>query len=417
MVSVETYKLRRQQLAAKVQQPILLFGGLELSWCRFLQDSNFLYFTGLTEPGLACIIMPDGTSTLFVPCYGQSRAKWMGGPVDFSAEYAQKHGFDAVSPLGESCSGYSVTLFDRPEVWSTLCARVRDSIDGGMQIATVFNHELWLKFQLLLPAVQSRSISCSPQIAAMRRIKSKDEIELLFNAGAVTTLANQAAVWALGDGVKEADILAGMQYVFTQEGAREAFPTIVAGAERATILHYTDSAGVIVNGDCVIIDSGAQVDHYCADVTRTYPVSGTFTERQREVYQAVLATQKLLAEQVKPGWWIRNDSAPELSMQHVAKKQLESYGLADYFTHGIGHFLGLDVHDVGDVREPLHEGDVITIEPGVYLPEEKFGVRIEDDFWIVKNGAVCITDDLPREVAEVEDFVKSAREKIEKKPK
>lgn len=410
MISVDMYKNRRKELAAKVGQPVLLFAGLENSSCRFLQDSNFFYFTGLEEPGLACLIMLDGKTTLFTPCYGQSRTKWMGAQPDFA-------GFEDVRPLGDICSGYSVSLFDRAEVWSGLCEFLTQLIGDGAQIATVFNHELWLRLQLVVPDIQAKTIACSSQIAAMRRIKNKSEIELLFRAGAVTTLANQAAVWTLGDGVREADILASMHYVFAQEGTREAFPTIIAGGERATILHYTGSTGVITNGDCVIIDSGAQVDHYCADVTRTYPVSGSFTERQREVYQAVLATQKLLAEQVKPGWWIRNDSAPELSMQHVAKKELESYGLADYFTHGIGHFLGLDVHDVGDVREPLHEGDVITIEPGVYLPEEKFGVRIEDDFWIVKNGAVCITDDLPREVAEVEDFVKSAREKIEKKPK
>lgn len=408
MISADNYKNRRKALVAQVKQPVLLFAGLEHASCRFLQDSNFFYFTGLEEPGLACLIMPDGKTTLFTPCYGQSRAKWMGGQTDFT-------GFDESKPLGELCSGYSVSLFDRAEVWSLLCRELSALIGDGGQIATVFNHELWLRFQLLVPDIQKKTISCSSQIAAMRRIKSKSEIELLFRAGAVTALANQAAVWMLGDGVREADILASMHYVFTQEGTCEAFPTIIAGGERATILHYCDASGTVAHGDCVIIDSGAQVDHYCADVTRTYPVSGSFTKRQREVYEAVLSTQKLLADQVKPGWWIRNDSAPELSMQHVAKAHLATYGLADYFTHGIGHFLGLDTHDVGDVSIPLQEGDVITIEPGVYIPEEKFGVRIEDDFWIVKNSAVCITDDLPREVSEVEDFVKAAREKSEKR--
>ncbi len=411
MMTPKIYQDRRAELAQKVQQPVVLLAGLELSYCTFLQDSNFLYFTGLHEPGLACLIMPTGQSTLFAPCYAQSRAQWMGSAAEFTEAYAKKHGFDEIKPLGDTCSGYSVTLFDRPEVWNGLCTVLTDLIDGGAQIATVYQHELWLRMQLMLPNLQKNSISCAPQVAAMRRIKSRDEIELLFKAGSITALANQAAAWALGDDVPEADVLASMHYIFAQEGAREAFPTIIAGGQRATILHYADATGLVKNGECVIIDSGAQVEHYCADVTRTYPVSGSFTKRQREVYEAVLTTQLTLAEEVKPGWWIRNDDAPELSLHHRAKELLGKHGLADYFTHGIGHFLGLDVHDVGDKSLPLHEGDVITIEPGVYLTDEKLGVRIEDDFWIVKNGAVCITDDLPREAAEVEDFVKSAREK------
>lgn len=410
MISAETYKKRRQELVTQVGHPVMLCGGLELSRYRFLQDANFFYFTGLNEPGLVCLIMPDGRTTLFTPCYAQSRAKWTGAESEFTDSYAEKYGFDDIRSLGEACSGYSVVLFDRPEVWSKLGAALAELVNHGAVIATVFENELWLKLQLLFPLLQQNSVSCAPSIARMRRTKSKDEIEMLFRAGAVTALANEAAVWTLGDGVSEADILASMHYVFAQEGAREAFPTIVAGAERATILHYCDASGTVKNGDCVIIDSGAQVGYYCADVTRTYPVSGEFSKRQREVYEAVLSTQKLLAEEVKPGWWIRNDDAPEFSMHHVAKKHLAEYGFAEFFTHGIGHFLGLDVHDVGNVHEPLQEGDVITIEPGVYLPTEKYGVRIEDDFWVVKNGAVCITEDLPREIAEVEEFVKSARE-------
>lgn len=411
MIKSEVYRNRRSKLAQQVEQPILLFAGLESAHGRFLQDSNFFYFTGINEPGLACLIMPDGKATLFVPCYAQSRAQWMGAQAEFTDAYAKEHGFDEIKQLGDVCSGYSVTLFDRPEVWSGLCTAMTALTNAGLLIATVFEHELWLRMQLLLPDIQKKTISCMMHIAAMRRIKDREEIELLFRAGAITALANQAAVWALGDDISEADILAGMRYVFTQEGAREAFPTIVAGGHRATILHYADATGVVKNGDCVIIDSGAQVGHYCADVTRTYPVSGSFTKRQREVYTAVLTTQLTLAEEVKPGWWIRNDAAPELSLYHRAKELLGQHGFADYFTHGIGHFLGLDVHDVGDKHQPLAEGDVITIEPGVYLPDEKLGVRIEDDFWIVKNGAVCITDDVPRETAEIEDFVKSARER------
>ncbi|MCL5436967.1 MAG: aminopeptidase P N-terminal domain-containing protein [Candidatus Dependentiae bacterium] len=410
MMTPETYRNRRIVLAQRVGHPILLFAGLEQPHCQFLQDSNFYYFTGLTEPGFACLIMPDGQSTLFVPCYAELRAKWMGTESRYDDAYAKKYGFERLEQLGAVCSGYSMSLFDRAEVWSNLGAKLEELVGAERRLATVFEHALWLRMQLLVPELTQRTVSCAAGIAAMRRAKDRDEIEPLFRAGAVTALAQQAAVWALGDGIAEADVLAGMRYVFTQEGAREAFPTIIAGGERATILHYAEASGTLKNGECVIIDSGAQVDHYCADVTRTYPVSGSFSKRQREVYEAVLTTQLTLAEEIKPGWWIRNDDEPQLSLHHRAKELLAQHGLAEYFTHGIGHFLGLDVHDVGDRTLPLAEGDVITIEPGVYLPDEGLGVRIEDDFWVVKNGAVCITDDLPCEASEVEDFVKSSRE-------
>lgn len=409
----EMFKNRRKELAQKVKKPILLCGAFEQPWSTFRQDSTFFYFTGCEEPGLCCLIMPDGKTTVFVPCYAQSRAMWMGPSAELNEKFAERHGFDEIRPLGCLCSGYQVSLFDKAEVWGALSALLSGFVKDGSSIATPLSGQmqqpLWLKLNLSVPGLTHIASDCSYEIAAMRRVKAKEEIDALFRAGAVTSMAHQGATLAIKDGGSEADVFAGILYVFAQEGSREAFPSIVASGERGTILHYADAAGDLHDGECVVVDIGAQVDNYCADVTRTYPVSGSFSKRQREVYDAVLSTQQLLADQVKPGWWIRNDNCPELSLTHCAKVHLAEHGLAEYFTHGIGHFLGLDVHDVGDTAQPLQEGDVITIEPGVYLPKEKLGVRIEDDFWIVKNGAVCLTEDLPRTVLEIEKMMKDAR--------
>jgi len=170
-------------------------------------------------------------------------------------------------------------------------------------------------------------------------------------------------------------------------------------------LHYTVNDDEMKDGDLVVVDIGAEYDYYCADLTRTYPVSGTFTKRQRELYNIVLETQKYIASIAKPGYWLKNNNELDKSLHHLAVKYLAERGYDQYFTHGIGHYLGLDVHDVGDYSTPLQEGDVITIEPGVYIPEEQIGIRIEDDYWIVDDGVVCLSEALPKHPDEIEAMV------------
>jgi Xaa-Pro aminopeptidase len=143
-------------------------------------------------------------------------------------------------------------------------------------------------------------------------------------------------------------------------------------------------------------------------LTRTYPVSGTFSKRQKELYQIVLDTQKYVASLAKPGMWLKNKDKVDQSLHHLAVKFLAKHGYDKYFPHGIGHFLGLEVHDVGDSSVPLHEGDVITIEPGIYIPEENIGIRIEDNYWITKDGAVCLSENVFKEVEEIEEVLQNA---------
>ncbi len=194
--------------------------------------------------------------------------------------------------------------------------------------------------------------------------------------------------------------------MFTGSCARAAFPSIVATGKNATILHYTLNNAQLKNGDLVIIDIGAEYDYYAADITRTYPVSGFFTKRQREVYDLVLEAQEYIAALAKPGMWLSNKDEQDKSLNHLAKKYLEERGYGKFFPHGIGHFLGLDVHDVGDAKQPLESGDVITIEPGIYIPEESLGVRIEDDYWIVEDGAMCLSEYIPKQAKEIEQMMK-----------
>jgi Xaa-Pro aminopeptidase len=204
----------------------------------------------------------------------------------------------------------------------------------------------------------------------------------------------------------ENEIQAGIEYVFIASGADLAFPCIVGSGKNSTILHYMANNKKINQGDLVLVDIGAQFDHYCGDITRTYPVSGKFTKRQREIYDIVLETQEYIENIARPGLWLSNKDKPQESLNHLAKEFMKEKGYEKYFLHGIGHFVGLDVHDVGDSLEPLKPGDVITIEPGIYIAEENIGVRIEDNYWIVEDGIVCLSEQLPKDADEIEKLLK-----------
>ena len=262
--------------------------------------------------------------------------------------------------------------------------------------------------QKFIPNLSASIIDISSIIAQSRRRKDVSEIEQLYRAVEITELAHEAAVQALKDRVTENEIQASLEYIMTVSQARPSFPSIVAGGRNSTILHYHQNSGTLKNGDVVVVDIGAEYNNYCADLTRTYPVSGTFTKRQKELYQIVLDTQEYIASLAKPGMWLKNKDKVEKSLHHLAVKFLAQRGYDKYFPHGIGHFLGLDVHDVGDYSVPLHEGDVITIEPGIYISEEGIGIRIEDDYWITKDGAVCLSENLPKEVKDIEKMVQEA---------
>ena len=206
----------------------------------------------------------------------------------------------------------------------------------------------------------------------------------------------------------ECEVQASLEYMMTGAGSRPAFPSIVATGKNATILHYMENNASLQDGQLVVVDIGSVFEGYCSDLTRTYPVSGKFTPRQKELYNLVLDVQKYIADLAKPGMYLRNNNHPDQSLHHLAENYFKKYGYDQYFIHGIGHFLVLDVHDVGAYDQPLQPGDVITIEPGIYLPEESIGVRIEDDYWIVEDGVVCLSEEIPKDADQVESLVRES---------
>ncbi len=417
------YDRRRKELIELIKQQnpnakngaVMLLAGFEDGKHTFRQNSSFYYYTGLTEPGLVLIIEFSGKSRLFIPVYATPRSDWLVEQVVATKECAQQLSMSDVSYLGKPQRGYEPSLLADAQQYDNLIAYLKKIIDNQGTIFTYTGPQKSMLYPVflmhmrqLLPELAQSVHDSGLAIAAQRSRKNKFEIELMYKAVELTMVAQEAASRVIQPGVKESLIKAGIEYIFAESAGSPAFPSIVAAGKNSTILHYHNGDATIKPNDLVVVDIGAEYEYYCADITRTYPASGTFTKRQREVYEAVLATHEYIATLVKPGMFLRNAEKPEISLHHLAVAHLEKKGFAQYFKHGIGHYLGLDVHDVGDYTQPLEEGNVITIEPGVYIPEENIGIRIEDDYWIVSGGAECLSAELPRDAESIQEMARAS---------
>ncbi len=418
-MSYQMYSLRAKDLLADIKEKhpdkegvVVLFAGFEGEEHRFVQESSFYYYTGLHEPSVVFVMDMQGKTTLYVPNCMNERSKWVVAPLELTDGYAKKIGVNEIKLLGTTCAGYQMHPFFPQSEYENLLQDLKQKIgsDGVLYTLSPNAPYGYIEQRLILQRLQSfgfkqEIIDISPIVADMRRTKDMYEIEQMYKAVDITCLAQDAAAKTIADGQTEAEVQASLEYIITGSQAEPSFPSIVGSGKNAAILHYTENDGTMQNGDLVVIDIGARYNNYCADITRTYPVSGTFTPRQKEVYNIVLETQEYIAEKAKAGIWLSNADKPDESLNHLARKFITEKGYGDYFPHGIGHFLGLDVHDVGDYKKPLKVGDVITIEPGIYIPEENIGIRIEDDYWIVKDGAMCLSEGLPKSVKEIESMV------------
>lgn len=232
-------------------------------------------------------------------------------------------------------------------------------------------------------------------IALMRASKSSAEVECIRHAGEITAAGFNAVLRSLRPGQNEFDVQRTIEQAYRDHGARDlAFRTIAGGGFNATVLHYHANNQALADSDCIVIDSAARWNGYSADVTRTFPVNGRFTKRQREVYEVVLQAQLAAIKACRPGRSL-------LEIDAVARAVITKAGFGDAFIHGIGHHLGLETHDVSP-DAPLPANAVVTIEPGIYLPAERLGVRIEDDVLVSARGPVVLTPNIPKDPDEVE---------------
>jgi Xaa-Pro aminopeptidase len=245
-------------------------------------------------------------------------------------------------------------------------------------------------------------------LAELRVVKDSVELARLRRAIDITAEAQREAMKAIRPGMFEYQLEAVVEYVFHSLGAeRVGYPSIVGSGPNSVILHHDKNRRRMEEGDLVVVDVGAEYGYYTADVTRTFPVSGKFTERQRAIYELVLAAQKTVIDSIGPG--IRVAQLEQLARRYMKEHSDGLCGDATcdrYFRHGLGHWIGMDVHDVGGYGRLLEPGMVLTIEPGIYLADESLGVRIEDDVLVTGDGHEVLSAHAPKGVEEIEALMK-----------
>jgi Xaa-Pro aminopeptidase len=413
------YAERRAALRAKVDGPVVLFGftGREDSSPAyvFAQEENFYYLTGHNEEGAALLLVPappegktwEGPNEiLFLPARNPQLERWNGVRLGWEdPDAAQRMGL-AVRPFETLKS----ELQKLAPIFPTFYTLLPGQRETGYPHRS--NWAAWLKEAL--PAAQWSNVAGG--IGELRQIKSPTEMKLLTKAIEVSIDAHLEAMRLMRPGIFEYQVAAAMEYVHKRAGCeKEGYAPIVGAAFNSTVLHYAMPVNRINDGDIVVLDVGAQCDGYTADITRTLPANGKFSPRQREIYEIVLGAQNAVFAALKPGMTMGGTG--ENSLQRIALQYINTHGkdkdgnpLGRYYIHGLGHHIGLNVHDAGPAR-PLMPGMVVTIEPGIYIPQENLGVRIEDCVLITENGFKHLTARLPRTVEDVEKTMAAARAK------
>jgi Xaa-Pro aminopeptidase len=415
------YRARREALAKKLSDGVMvLFAPMEAEGPNalygFRQDENFYYLTGWTDPGAALLIAPATeakdeqparayTEILFLPAHNYVEEKWTGPKLGPESPDAKKvTGFDRVDVLDKLRDDLLEVLpkTGRPNVYSDLPEYGADSASSGPLD--------WLKRANAFPGfVLFQDVK--PAIALLRMFKDAGETELMKKAADASVASHMAAMHTVKPNVSEREISALMQYEFEKRGCeRPAYAPIVGSGFNSTVLHYSDDSATMKAGDVVVLDVGGEYSMYATDITRTLPVNGKFTARQREIYDIVLGAQQAAVAAFQSGKSLMKGKEDPASLGKVAYDYINSHGkdlhgqpLGKYFIHGLGHFVGLNVHDAGDYNLPLGPGVVFTIEPGIYIPEENLGVRVEDTFAVEKDGKLInLSGAIPSKAQDVE---------------
>jgi Xaa-Pro aminopeptidase len=376
------YASRRARVAAEIKgSAMILFGMPDTELVKFKQEDNFYYLTGFSEPNAVLLIDATGDQPeeiLFIQARNPREERWTGVTMSAGEEGQKITGMKSV--------------------------RVRSELADVMARVTQKAGKLYTLTRDKRTTEQLRSFAAAEVqnvddiIAGLRVRKSATEIKLMEKTISITLAGHQAAARTIAPGVWEYEVEAALEYEFRRKGAeRPSFPSIVGSGPNSTVLHYDASTRQMQAGDLVVVDIGAEYSGYAGDVTRTYPVSGKFTPRQREIYQIVLDAQKEAFAKIKPGATIRE-------VHQAAFNYIRAKGYSTEFPHGTSHHLGLYVHDPGDTGRRLEPGMVITVEPGIYLDKEQLGVRIEDDVVITETGYRLLSD-FPKEIAAIEDLM------------
>jgi Xaa-Pro aminopeptidase len=415
---------RRAKLVSAVNAPIVLFGYTGHEEANpsyvFLQEENFYYLTGHNEEAAALLLVPESAGQkgwtgpreiLYLPPRDPAEERWNGprmGPDDPGIQ--ERTGFARV----ETFAKLRDTLAALAKNYSEIYTELPGPHDEGYPHAA--NWSKWVKEAA--PQVSLQDISSAE--ATLRAMKSPGELALIQKAIDPSIEAHLEAMKMVRPGLYEYQVAARMVAIHAYAGCEtEAYAPIVGTGFDSTVLHYNKLDRKIADGDIVLMDVGGQYSGYASDITRTIPANGKFTPRQREIYEIVLGAQNAAMEAVKPGMTLGGPAST--SLQKIAMDYIDSHGkdkqgrsLGRYYIHGLSHHVGLNVHDPSGPLRPLEPGMVITIEPGIYIPEENLGVRIEDDVLVTPTGYKQLTARLPRSPDDIEKIMAEGKGEREK---
>jgi Xaa-Pro aminopeptidase len=402
--SPDVYRERRARLGAHLKSGVaVVFAAKDIDEDdEKRQDADFAYLTGLTREDHAVLLLVPGAADrevlLLKPRHDETDRweSYRGGLPSRAIEV--RTGFDEVKRVDHL--PFYALRYARESHDRALSLLVGASTLDGPEPQDL---ELLHKIAARLPNAQI--VDATGELRAMRMSKEPRELEKITRASDVTVAAHLEG-WRVGKpGMREWDVKRTIEDAFRKSGARHfAYGSIVGSGPDGCVLHYPSDDRMIADGDLVLVDAGAEIDHYATDVTRTFPASGKFTPEQRAVYDVVLRAQKAAMAAVHAGvtWH---------ELEAIAKKVIGEAGYYDFYIHGLGHHVGLEVHDVGGATylEPIPENAVITIEPGIYIPQKHMGIRIEDTIVVTKTGYRNLSEKLPREPDEIEKWMAAAR--------
>ncbi len=407
---------------------------------KYRPDSDFYYLTGFHEPEGLAVLVPESKGQkravsykyiLFCREKDKLRETWDGrrvGPKgavkDFAADeaYSIKHIDELLPKLISQCERVYYTMGNNPEFDQRVIGWVNETRD---------NRDLTEPHEF---------VSLNHYLHDMRLFKTAQEIKSMRKSARIAVAAHKRAMLACEPGMYEYEIEAEFDHEYKRNGADHSYHPIVAGGNNACILHYGENDQELMDGDLLLIDAGAEHDMYASDITRTFPVNGTFSQEQRAIYDLVLAAQEAAIAAIAPGngWLAPHEAAVKVITKGLVKlgllegrvsELIKSESYFKFFMHKTGHWIGMDVHDVGDYKvedqwRELEPGMVLTVEPGIYIPSgtrgvpKKYwgiGVRIEDDVLVTRKGYDILTKGLPRTADEVEALMAKGKDSRSKK--
>lgn len=397
----------------------------------FRQNSDFFYLSGFDEPESVIVFVPgreQGEYVLFCREFDETMALWVGASAGLEGAL-KDYAVDDAFPIDDIDDILPGLLEDKEQLYFPMGAQPefdQQLMDWSQQVRGRSRAGV---------SAPAEFISSDHLLHEMRLIKSAQEIKHMKSAAKISVGAHKKAMQCTRPDVFEYQVDAEMKHHFMMNGARfEAYPSIVGGGKNGCVLHYTDNNEALNDGDLLLIDAGCEWQKYASDITRTFPVNGVFSDEQKALYQLVLDAQYAAIEQVKPGnhWNDPHEAAVKVLTGGLVKLGLlkgrvptliKNEAYKPYYMHRTGHWLGMDVHDVGDYKidkqwRLLEPGMVLTVEPGLYIqPNAKevdkkwrgIGIRIEDDVLVTKKGHEVLTTGAPKEVNDIEALMEKAR--------